>query len=97
MRILSMEGKKILELEDGRWLQLEYYLTEDENESLEDRLYGMAIISIDGDVVDMECVEKVSYSKDQVIGMLETLMTYSVTPITMLDVVDEMVTLRMCS
>lgn len=97
MKILSMEGKKLLEMEDGTWLQLEYYLTEDESESFEDKLYGLAIIGIEGDNAEMESVEKVSYSKDIVQEMLHTLISYSVTPIGMLDIVDEMITLRMCS
>ncbi len=80
-------------LEDTRSMQLDYCLIE--NVSTEDQgtpYYGIKIRKHLGDAVEMEEVEGISASRENVITILKKLFQFEVTPISMVEIVDELVT-----
>lgn len=80
-------------LEDSRRMKLDYSLMEIESE--EDQAtpyYGIHISKYLGDTVEADEIQGISYSKDKVVSMIRKLFQYEVTPISMVEIVDEMVT-----
>lgn len=81
-------------LEDCRKMKLDYSLTENypEEESSEP-YYGINITKYLGGAVEADEVGGISYSKDSVISILKKLFQYEVTPISMVEIIDELVTI----
>lgn len=81
-------------LEDSRRMKLDYSLTENcpEGESSEP-YYGIHITKYLGEAVEADEVSGVSYSKDRVISMLRKLFQFEVTPISMVEIIDDLVTI----
>ncbi len=80
-------------LEDTRSMQLDYCLIE--NVSREDQgtpFYGIKIMKHLGDTMEMEEVEGISASRENVMTILKKLFQFEVTPISMIEIVDELVT-----
>ncbi len=80
-------------LEDTRSMQLDYCLMESISE--EDQgtpYYGIKISKYLGDTVEMDEVEGVSTSRDSVVTILKKLFQFEVTPISMVEIVDELIT-----
>jgi hypothetical protein len=81
-------------LEDTRSMQLDYCLTESISE--EDKMtpfYGIKISKYLEGTVENEEVAGVSTSRDSVETILKKLFQFEVTPISMIEVVDELVTM----
>ena len=81
-------------LEDSRSMQLDYCLTE--SVSAEDKMtpfYGIMISKYLGDTVETDEVRGISTSRDSVEKILKKLFEFEVTPISMIEVVDELVTM----
>ena len=80
-------------LEDCRKMKLDYNLTENypEEESSEP-YYGIQITKYLDDTVEVDEVGGISYSKDSVISILKKLFQYEVTPISMVEIIDELIT-----
>ncbi len=80
-------------LEDMRSMQLDYCLTE--SVLAEDKMtpfYGIKVSKYLGDVVETDEVAGISTSRDIVEKILRKLFQFEVTPISMVEVVDELVT-----
>ena len=80
-------------LEDARSMQLDYCLMESISE--EDQgtpYYGIKISKYLGDTVEMDEVEGISTSRESVLTILKKLFQFEVTPISMVEIVDELVT-----
>ncbi len=81
-------------LEDERRMKLDYSLTENftEGDSSEP-YYGIRITKYLGDAVEAGEVKGISFSKDQVIAMLRKLFQFEVTPVSMAEIIDDLVTI----
>ena len=102
MKRIDLIGERNVELEDQREMVLNYYLIEEPSKANGDMnsmnfLYGIKIEKQFGGIVESEEVEALSYSKEVVLQLINTLMECTVTPMTLIEVVDELITLRQCS
>lgn len=80
-------------LEDERVMKLDYSLTEKRLE--EDQkipYYGVKITKYLDDLVESDEVTGISVSKDTVVSIIKKLCRFEVTPISMVEIVDDMVT-----
>jgi hypothetical protein len=84
-------------LEDTRSMQLDYCLLESvsEEDNTAAPYYGIKISKYLGDLVEMDEVAGVSTSRESVLSILDKLYQYEVTPISMIEIVDELVTLEL--
>lgn len=83
-----------LRLEDERSMKLDYCLTERYSETDQSKpYYGIRITKYLGDAVEHEEVTGISYSKEKVEGILQKLFKHEVTPISMVEIVDDLITL----
>lgn len=96
MKVLSLRGIKRIELEKTRWIQLEYYISEEKGECENNKIYGIAIVKKESSLEELELVNGISYDQQIVEDMILTLMNNIVTPMGLIESVDEMVTVRMC-
>jgi hypothetical protein len=93
MRKLYLEGTKTMVLEDNKELKLDYYLVEDYKDRRQEvMLYGIKIVQHMENYLETECTDPISYSKDTVKEMVHKLCSNGVTLVTMLEVVDDLVT-----
>lgn len=98
MNTLYLEGTKSLRLEDQHEIELSYYLMESRKKgNKESTLYGIQIQKKDGENLEIENSGCISYSKEIVLQMIHKLMENTVTPITMLYVIDDLITEKLCS
>jgi hypothetical protein len=98
MRQLYLAEKRRKKISMLRWMKIEYYLTEEKSETKSQvPVYGMSIVKKDGSCVEIENSGGVSHSSEVVKGMLHALAKGAITPISMIEVVDELVTTRLCS
>lgn len=80
-------------LEDDRRMKLDYSLTEKYSETDQTTpFYGIHIDKYLDDSVESEEITGISYSKDTVVSILKKLHQHTVTPISMVEIVDELVT-----
>lgn len=92
MRKLYLEGTKRMMLEDNKEVQLDYYLVEDFKDRGHDiSLYGIKIVRHLEDYLETEDTEPISYSRDIVKDMVHKLWNNEVTLVTMLEIVDDLV------
>jgi len=80
-------------LEDERKMKLDYSLTEkySENDQTEP-YYGIQIAKHLGDDVETEEIAGISYSRDTVVCIIKKLLRHEVTPISMVEIVDDLIT-----
>jgi hypothetical protein len=80
-------------LEDERMMKLDYSLTEKyTQENQITPYYGIQIAKYLGDSVETEEITGISYSKDTVVSIIKKLLRYEVTPISMVEIVDDLIT-----
>ncbi len=92
MRKLYLEGTKTMIMEDNKEIQLDYYLVEDFRDRGQDiSLYGIKIVRHLEDYLETEYTEPISYSRDIVKDMVHKLWNNGVTIVTMLEIVDDLV------
>lgn len=92
MKKLYLEGTKTLILEDKKEIKLDYYLVEEfQDRGKEISLYGIKIVKHLENCLETEYTEPISYSKDIVKEIVHKLWNNGVTIITMLEVVDDLV------
>jgi len=81
-------------LEDDRIMKLEYNITEHQNEENEEPYYGLQIKKyLDGETEVGE-IEGISFSRDKVEAIARILFRNTVTPISMAEIVDDLITLE---
>lgn len=81
-------------LEDDRIMRLEYNLTENFNAENGEPYYGIQIIKHTDDNLEIEEVGGLSYSKDKVKSIIKLLFHHVVTPISMVEIIDDIITLE---
>jgi hypothetical protein len=79
-------------LEDDRVMKLDYSLTERVSEKGQEQYYGVMITKFLDDSVESEEIAGVSSSREDVVTIIKKLCQFEVTPISMIEVVDELVT-----
>lgn len=80
-------------LEDSRVMRLDYSLTE--KSSMEDQntsYYGVKVTKYLDDLMESDEIDAISSSKDSVVSILNKLYHHKVTPISLVEIVDELVT-----
>lgn len=80
-------------LEDERVMKLDYSLTEKLPDS--DQMapyYGVEVTKKLDNVIETDEVTGLSNSRDAVVGMIKKLFQFEVTPISMIEILDELVT-----
>lgn len=88
---LYLECSKTIVQDNNKELQLEYYLVEENRKDWEDSAYGIKIIQHGDLSTDSEYTEPISYSKEIVEKMVRVLWVNTVTPTSMLEIVDDLV------
>lgn len=79
-------------LEDARVMKLDYRLTERMSEDdHKTTYYGVRITKYLGDIIESDEVAGLSESKDSVLSVIKKLCQFQVTPISMVDVLDDLV------
>lgn len=73
--------------------ELEYYLTEEISKSYRRPLYGIQVKKIFEGKEELESTGAISYSKELVTQMIRDLCRNTVTPMTLVEVVDEEMTI----
>jgi hypothetical protein len=74
-------------------MKLDYYLTERNSDvELESPYYGAIITKHLDDLVESSEIKGISTSKDIVVSIIKKLCQFEVTPISMVEIVDELVT-----
>ncbi len=81
-------------LDDDRMMRLEYKLTENHSIDNEEPYYGIQIVKYLDDNMEMEEISGISYSKDKVKSIIKILFQHIVTPITMVEIIDDLITLE---
>lgn len=81
-------------LEDNRSMRLEYNLTKNHEPDKAEPYFGIQIIKIMDDNLEKEEIRGISYSKDKVESMTRILYQNQVTPISMIEIVDDLITLE---
>ena len=79
-------------LEDQRKMKLDYSLTESCATDSTEPYYGIRIGKYLEDDKEWDEVSGISHSKETVISMIKKLFQYEVTPISMAEIIDELVT-----
>lgn len=92
MRKLELLFSNEVTLEDQRKMKLDYSLTESCAGESAESYYGIQIRKYLDDVTESDEVNGISYSRDTVISMIRKLFQYEVTPISMAEIIDELVT-----
>ena len=97
MNSLYLKGTKKLQLENHHEILLSYYLMEWRKKEDKKTLYGIQIEKKDGENIETENSGCLSYSQDFVLQLIHKMMENTVTPITMLYVIDDVITEELCS
>lgn len=79
-------------LEDERIMKLDYSLIENASEKNQIPYYGVSITRYLGDVVESDEIKGISESKEAAVLIIKKLCQFQVTPISMVEIVDELVT-----
>lgn len=94
MRKYKLLFRNEVTLEDDRKMRLEYGLVENRSSSDGEPYYGIQIIKYLDDNLEMEEVKGVSNSKGLVESITEILYRHVVTPISMVEIIDDLITLE---
>lgn len=94
MKQLQLLFSNEVRLEDERVMKLDYSLTEKTSETeCDGPYYGVRITRILDNMTEADEVTGISTSKDDVVQIIKKLFQFEVTPISMVEIVDELVTL----
>lgn len=94
MRKVKLLYSKEVTLEDNRVMKLEYNITENQNTDTDEPYYGIQIVKYLGENRETEEIEGISYSREKVEAIVKILFQNIVTPISMVEIVDDIITLE---
>jgi len=80
-------------LDDNRTMRLEYNITESRSADNDEPYYGIQITKYIDDSTETEEIQGISYSRDKVEEIAGILFRNIVTPISMVEIVDDIITL----
>lgn len=93
MKTECLIGSRVIWDCNNSKIKLEYYLTASKwNPEEKETLYGIKIVKYQFENREVEALKGISYSKKFVEQMISCLMDHTVTPICMLEVVDDYIT-----
>ncbi|MFP4698166.1 MAG: DUF6514 family protein [Eubacteriales bacterium] len=93
---MYLEGVRKVTVEKNKKLEMQYYITELDHYIADHltQIYGIEIINkVDekgGTYYEKECVTNLSFSKDYVQRLINILMNNLVTPVCMIEIIDEL-------
>lgn len=94
---IFLENKKLVKLDDERFMELQYFLLEKNSvEEEEKMLYGIKIVKRIDTCIESEEVHAISYSKNFVKQLIKKLVDNEVTPISMIEILDDLQTIELC-
>lgn len=82
--------QQLLQLEDGKEVHLDYYLTQSTREN-DVVVYGIKVDKR-GDMFETEMTGPISYSKEWVLRVCKKLANHQVTPMVLINIVDDIIT-----
>lgn len=90
-------GKRVVEVVPERELVLEYFVTQNIDEESHITNYGVQIRKTEHENDELETVEGITQSKEVIDDLISLLMEHTVTPISMVNVIDDYITEKVCS
>ena len=94
--MLDLKGTKVIELENGENLLLNYYLLSKKSVEVPGNVYGICVEKELAGEKETNQVEDISYIEGNVMDILRTLMEHTVTPICLTEILDDLMTERIC-
>ncbi|CRZ33398.1 hypothetical protein DFR55_11940 [Herbinix hemicellulosilytica] len=94
MKKMSLLFSNEVTLEDNRIMRLEYNITENRSSDTDEPYYGILIAKYLDGSKEVEEIEGISYSRDKVEAIAKILHRNTVTPISMVEIVDDLITLE---
>lgn len=93
MRKMELLFMNEVALDNDRMMRLEYMLTENHSTDNGEAYYGIQIVKYLDDGLEVEEIGGISYSKDRVKSIIKILFQHLVTPISMVEIIDDLITL----
>ncbi|SES64657.1 DUF6514 family protein [[Clostridium] polysaccharolyticum] len=90
-------GKRIILAVPEREMCLEYFILKEQNEHDNTVTYGAKICKTENGIDEVEEVKGITDSSKVIISLADMLLENTVTPISMVDVIDDYVTDKLCS
>lgn len=90
-------GKRIVSIVPEREMVLEYFMLEDVDQTSQLTTYGAKIRKVDEGKEETESVMGITSSKEVITNLVNLLLENVVTPISMVEIVDDFVTEKLCS
>ncbi|HAU85314.1 MAG TPA: hypothetical protein DCW90_07385 [Lachnospiraceae bacterium] len=90
-------GKRIVSIVPEREMVLEYYVLEDFHETSQLATYGAKICKVEEGHEETESIMGITSSKEVITNLVNLLLENAVTPISMVEIVDDYVTEKLCS
>lgn len=90
-------GKRVVEVVPERELVLEYFMLQNFDEESQTVSYGAQIRKTEGKEQELETVEGITQSEEVIEDIISLLMKHSVTPISMVNIIDDYITEKVCS
>lgn len=90
-------GTRIVEIVPEREMVLEYFMLKDSDESGQTISYGAQIRKTDAEKDETETVKGITHSKKVISELVDLLLEHIVTPVSMVDIIDDYITENVCS
>ena len=97
MKQYEIRGKRVVDIQPERQMSLEYYVISTKSEEDESEVYGALIEKTEGENTEKEEITAISTQKDLVIELVDLMISHTVTPISMVYIVDDYITEKCCS
>lgn len=97
MKQYEMRGKRVVDIQPERQMSLEYYVISTKSEEDGSEVYGASIEKTEGEKIEKEEIAAISREKGMVVELVDLMITNTVTPISMVYIVDDYITEKYCS
>ena len=97
MKQYEMRGKRVVDIQPERQMSLEYYVISTKSEEDGSEVYGASIEKTEGEKIEKEEIAAISRDKGMVVELVDLMITNTVTPISMVYIVDDYITEKYCS
>lgn len=87
-----LKGTRLVDTEDCQIINLEYYLIESTymEIGISKTAYGIEILKTAGELIETDIIQKLTYSKQKAMNIINKLIANTVTPIGMVYAIDEL-------
>lgn len=89
-------GKRIVEIVPGRKMVLEYFIIKNFDESSQTISYGAKIHKTEEESSETEIINGIIDSEEVILDVVNMLLEHTVTPVSMVNVIDDYVTEKVC-